>query len=601
MAASQRDTITASVVSFLGVAILFVIGFGTWRHPLLTVFTLAVAMAWSFAYVTLAVGHLNILSVSFGVILIGLGIDFGIHYVAHYQTERHTERRSEVALMRTARAVGPGIITGGLTTAIAFFTAGLTEFTGVAELGVIAGGGILLCIVAALVVLPAVLFWSDRNRPHQEAIEPLHVADWLTPMDQRPRRTFIVGMLFTAVLGWGCFHIRYDHNLLNLQPTNLESVALERKLLNQSDRSVWYAISIAATPEELRRRSEAFMAMESVDRVEGIYSLLPAADVARSQRIAAVGDRLRYLPERPPELPIDPPAMLGENLAALQQQLRGGDWVAISLRRRLERMRELLRQIPVNQYHVQIAAYQQRVAGELLSRLHDLRDIADPQVPTLADLPEALVTRYVGRNGQHQLKIFAKENIWNMEALATFVDEVKRVDPKATGNPLQAFYASRQMQRSYMHAAIYALITVAIVLMLDFRSVRFSLLALAPVLLGMLQMFGLLGLLDIPLNPANMIVLPLILGIGIDDGVHVVHDYRRQKGTYRLSNSTAAAVLLTSLTTMVGFGSMMIAGHQGLRSLGRVLTIGVACCLFTSLILLPALLKWIRGTREQVS
>ena len=121
-----------------------------------------------------------------------------------------------------------------------------------------------------------------------------------------------------------------------------------------------------------------------------------------------------------------------------------------------------------------------------------------------------------------------------------------------------------------------------------------------PLGLGMLQMFGIMGILNIPLNPANMIVLPLILGIGIDDGVHVMHDFRRQSGRYRMSPSTASAVLITSLTTMVGFGSLMIAGHRGLQSLGRVLTIGVSCCLFTSLIMMPALLVWLTRNRQPV-
>ena len=115
----------------------------------------------------------------------------------------------------------------------------------------------------------------------------------------------------------------------------------------------------------------------------------------------------------------------------------------------------------------------------------------------------------------------------------------------------------------------------------------------------MTQLFGLLGLLDIPLNAANMIVLPLILGIGIDDGVHVMHDFRRQKGRYRMSSSTASAVLITSLTTMVGFGSLMIAEHRGLQSVGRVLTLGVSCCLFTSLIMLPAILTILTRNRPE--
>jgi predicted RND superfamily exporter protein len=142
-------------------------------------------------------------------------------------------------------------------------------------------------------------------------------------------------------------------------------------------------------------------------------------------------------------------------------------------------------------------------------------------------------------------------------------------------------------------------VAVAVILVLDFRALRVVLLAMVPLAVGILQMLGLLGWLGIPLNPANMIVLPLILGIGIDDGVHVIHDYRTQQGRFRLSNSTATAILMTSLTSMVGFGSLMIASHRGLESLGRVLTIGVCCCLFTSLTILPAVLTWISANYKQ--
>ena len=143
---------------------------------------------------------------------------------------------------------------------------------------------------------------------------------------------------------------------------------------------------------------------------------------------------------------------------------------------------------------------------------------------------------------------------------------------------------------------------LALFVLFERRGVTLVAMALLPLAAGMLMLFGTLGYLNIPLNPANMIVLPLILGIGIDDGVHVVHDFRRQQpGQYQLSRSTAAAVLLTSLTTMVGFGSMMLAGHQGLQSLGRVLTIGVFFCMFSSLILLPAILSWKTGGKAKIN
>jgi hypothetical protein len=154
------------------------------------------------------------------------------------------------------------------------------------------------------------------------------------------------------------------------------------------------------------------------------------------------------------------------------------------------------------------------------------------------------------------------------------------------------------MKQSFEKSALYALIVISALLLFDFRSVRYTLLALLPLAVGLAQTFGLLGLLGIPLNPANMIALPLLLGISVDEGVHIVHDFLDQKGKYKISQSTAVAVLVDSLTTIVGFGALMIASHQGLQSLGRVLTIGVTCCLFTSLVMLPALMTWF--TRHRV-
>jgi hypothetical protein len=235
----------------------------------------------------------------------------------------------------------------------------------------------------------------------------------------------------------------------------------------------------------------------------------------------------------------------------------------------------------------------------LLSRLHLLKGMANPEPPELTDLPESLVNRFVGQHGKYLLKIYGRGNIWDMEALQKFVYEVRSVDPRATGNPLQAYEASLQMKKSYEESALYALFVIMTVLVLDFRSLRYALLAAVPLGVGVLQTFGLLGILNVPLNPANLIALPLILGIGVDYGVHIIHDYREQRGRYRMSPSAAVAVVVDSSTTIVGFGSLMVASHQGLVSLGRVLTIGVTCCLFTSMIMLPALLTWMSWNRGQ--
>ncbi|MCO6457595.1 MAG: MMPL family transporter, partial [Pirellulaceae bacterium] len=302
MQASQDDMLRTGLVSLVGVAVLFITGFGGVRLPLMTVLALLLAMAWSFGFVTLAVGHLNILSISFGVILIGLGIDFGIHFVTRYQQVRLEAEDVAGALRETASSVGPGIVTGGLTTALAFCSAWLTDFTGVAELGVIAGGGILLCIAAALLVLPALILTVDGNDIDgaAERSSALPVGRMCWPLVGRPKWALGVAVLVTLGLAAGLPRLRYDHNLLNLQPRNLESVELERRLLERSDRSVWFALSVCDSPAELLARKARFERLPSVQRTEQIADLLPAHDPRRAVWIQQIRRRLSGLPDRAP-------------------------------------------------------------------------------------------------------------------------------------------------------------------------------------------------------------------------------------------------------------------------------------------------------------
>ena len=200
----------------------------------------------------------------------------------------------------------------------------------------------------------------------------------------------------------------------------------------------------------------------------------------------------------------------------------------------------------------------------------------------------------MGSSGRHLLKIYGRGDIWHFEPLERFVREVRTVDPRATGNPLQAYEASLEMKRSYEQAAVSAFLFILVVLWIDFRSVRHALLAVVPLVIGILQMLALMGLVGLDLNPANLIGIPLVLGIAVDYGVHVVHDFLERPGPYRISASTANAVLVGALTTILGFGALMVASHKGLESLGRLLTLGVTCCTFSSLVVLPAVLTWLR-------
>ncbi len=598
MQSSQSSTIFASVLEFGGLILVLVAGYGGLRHSLLAMSSLAFGMIWSFGYVALTIGHLNILSSAFAAILIGLGTNYGIYSIARYLHLRSNRLRADEALVDTAGTVAPGITVGAATTAIAFFVAGFTDFPGVAELGLVAGGGIILCWLAAVTVLPALVHLVDRKASRRPLPVPLDFHLWLHPLVSRPRRVIAIGLTVTGLLCLGMTRLWYDHNLLHLQPAGLESVQWEERLLTEMGQGAWFAVSMADTPEELVARKAGFLRLPSVDRVEEIVSLLPADQQQTQPIVRRIAHRLAELPDRPPQISIPPQGYLLPVLHRLRAVL-GAAPQAAGVTRELAALEEAIGQMPPNEYYARLSGYLQRAAHELLQRLHALRAAANPQPPQWTDLPGGLVDRFVGRTGKLLLRVYGKGSLWDMEAMERFVGDVRRVDPKATGNPMQVYEASRQMKRSYEQAALYAILIIVPLVFLDFRRPRDTFLAVLPLALGMFQLFGLMGLLDVPLNAANIIALPLMLGMAIDNGVHIMHDFHGQRGRYRMSHATSIAVVLDSVTTMVGFAVLMVADHRGLQSLGRVMTIGMACCLFSSLIILPAILALMTQHREQ--
>jgi predicted RND superfamily exporter protein len=306
---------------------------------------------------------------------------------------------------------------------------------------------------------------------------------------------------------------------------------------DRGGKNVWFALSIADTQEELLARKKRFEEKSPELKIEEIVSQFPEVDPERIRIIQSLADMLQNVPEQLP--PTVPPAV-----------------------------------------------------AEQYKRLQTLKAMAVPEPPTMDDLPESLVSRFVGQSGRHLMRIYTSANIWDMDEMEKFVTAVRDIDPAATGSPLQTYESSIQMREGFITAAFYALVVVLILTWFDFRSIVASFAALLPMFLGFTMMFGILGWLEVPLNPANMIVLPLIFGVGVDYGVHLIHDFRnRLDERYTIAASTAVSILITSLTTAVGFGSMMIASHRGLQSLGRVLVIGMTCCLITSVIVLPALLN----------
>ena len=662
MRRSQSDMAAASVISFVGVLMISLVGFRGIRHPFMSMSMIAVGTAWAMGFATIVVGHLNILSMSFVTILIGVG-DYGTHYVASYLENRHKGMPLLDALGTTSRLVGPGIVTAAITTSLSFFAAALTTFLGVAELGIIAGGGILLCAVATFCVLPPLIALADRRLEPRQLPVPFQGNLLRKMLKTFPGPVAVVGTvavlsmtasIFQYEEGHFRFRLRYDYNLLNMQAKGVESVQLQQRVFEKAGGSLLYAVSMTDSPQQVRILKEKFLALPSVSRVEELAAHLPEYPPEETNLlIQAMHVRLRGLSELPLGIPQLDPSAIGGAFEGLLKVLRaqpGAVSQAASLK--LDGFLDGLEMLPL-QHQIQVlAGYQQGMLMALHRQFQAIAAISEPSPVTPFDFPESLRKRFVSDQGDWLLRVFPKEEIWDEVPLTNFVKDVRTVDPEITGTPLQNFEAAHQIQQSYANAAIYAAAVIILVLLVDvlgtwtlilsltaplaavvlsimmqpagvpwnpvwlvslylsvamlvaaiadFENARIAVLALFPPLGGLLLMFGILSLADVNVNPANLIVLPLIMGIGMDSGVYVIHDFRHQKGKYQMTRSTVNAVTITSLTTMVGFGSMMVAAHQGLVSLGMVLTIGVACCLFVSLVFLPAVLTLIARNRVEV-
>lgn len=601
MLASQRDTLAASIIALLGVAVLFIVTFRERLRPLLVITTLVTAICWTLGITTLCIGRLNILSVTFTPILIGLGIDFGIHFLARYAEERARGVHFRMALTITCHHTGTSLLAAALTTALAFYAMLLVDFPGLAELGFITGSGVLLCFLAACTVLPALLALSEGKRQVQPGIWQTVPPDPLRYLKRAPRLSLgllgLLSLIGVVLLPWP----RFDYNLLNLQAQGTESVVWEYRLLKGSGRSSWYATSVATSLDELYRKKVAFAALPAVERVESLAALLPVDQTERLTLVHAMAPLVEPFAMAPQTLqPITVDA-LQRVLEKIRFKLQRPDtaWkpnkrpsiqALEAARAALIRVQERLQMTPAAVAQQALETFQQALMTDFANKLALLQHNVQPAGPlTLDDVPPTLRQRFTGHSGRYLLQIFARENIWERQPMETFVAQLETVDPDVTGAPIVGFYSIRLMQQGYTSSGLYAFVVIVVITLVLFRRLMPTLLALIPLVLGAVWTLLAMAGFEVHFNMANLIVLPLFLGIAIDSGIHLVHRAMEQPeaATVPMARSTGKAVLLSSLTTMVGFASLLVARHVGIFSLGLLSTLAIGSSLVAAFLVMP--------------
>jgi hopanoid biosynthesis associated RND transporter like protein HpnN len=608
MVAAFRDSEYAGAVAFALTLVLLIIGFMRVGKPLLMLVVLAMSLCWSLAAATVMVGHLSLFSVMFISIVIGIGIDYGIYYLFRYEEELFLGRSLREAIEITAARSGPGMLLAAISAAATFYVLMLTDFRGVQELGFIAGTALLLAWVAMMLVFPALLMLVDRRHadrppvsvPRAIRLERMHVP-YVEHVTAYPRAILAAAAVLTVLSVWAFSWVHFDYNLLNLQAEGTESVTWEKRILETSGRSGFAALSSASSLEELRRKQAAFRKLDTVSEVDSALLLIPD-DQAEKQKI--IRDFAPIV--APVRVSRAQPVDVDRLLAALETLRRrldiaAGEAPAGDTQRRLADLRDditqlvaKLRKIDRGVSEPALTVLQRQVYRDFVTSFQRLQNNLAPRTVGLADVPPEIKRKFISDRGRFLLQIHPAVNIWDRDGAERFVSQLREVDREITGTPVITYEAIRLMERAYKQGTVYAIVLVTVLTALTLRRARETVLALLPLALGMTWTAGLMYLFDLKLNLGNVFGIPLMMGAAAEFGVNIVMRYledREHGGGPLIARSTMMAVFINGLTTIVGYGSLMLAAHRGIFGLGLLLTLGTTAALVASLVILPVLLR----------
>jgi len=579
---SHRSEVLALLTVFLGLLVML----QSLGLALAAEGALLIAIGWTFGWATLSVGRLNLLSIVFLIALIGIGMDYLVQILTRYRSEAARRGSPETIWHGVFRHVGPPINTACFGAAGAFLVSLLTEFRGAAELGIIAGVGLLLCLLAGYTVLPALLTVFPVKVPPDVAMP-------IAPDAVQPAVgwTWIIGPILwiaaVCAMAPQMHKARFDSNLLNLQAKNLPSVQLVRSL------PTWSAVELSTDLDLLGRVRDA---------------LANSPTVASTESLLDARDNQLWLHQHAADLPkiewITPGQVTPQQLAgiadaaqAAAHKLGPGDAAKSLLdvadminHATAARRAEMAKQLTAWQ-----RAFVERL-GQTWSQY-------DPPTLNPAALPPELRKHFITDDGVIALYIYPKGDLWHQAQMTEFVKDIEtRIAqvpgaPPPTGIAINIYHSTDAIRRAFYHATTYALILIALLVWIDLRDIRLTLLAISVLGLGLPMLVAMMGLLDVRWNFANFFALPILIGAGHEYGVFLVHRYvearRDPRRIWVAWDVSDRALLLCAFVTSSSFAFFWLMGHhQGLRSLGLVMAMGIASIYLSAVVVLRPVLLW---------
>ena len=578
-------------------------------------------LIWTAAFATAAVGRLNLISVAFAVLFIGLSVDFGIHFALRYREAVIKGADHASALREAAAGVGNALTLCAVAAAIGFFSFTGTDFVGLSELGVISGSSMFIALAANMTLMPAFLTLMPLKAQGPLAADAFaaRAPRWIeTQVRLKAGKVLLGALALGIVAALAASQVRFDFDPLHLKDPESESVATFLEL-QRDDRTAGLSLSVLrgslAEAVELAARLEG---LEAVDSTRTLADFVPED---QDEKLAMIDDMALLLAPVLEAGKGKPAPTDGERRAALNRfrAALGRLAKAAADPSRLEGARRLALLDGAKRLAAAIEAFEakgagsagsgvglkgieDRLLGTLPARLDRLRASMMAQKIALEDLPGTIKDRVLATDGRYRVEIFPAEDVTGNRALRRFVAAVRELAPDATGGPVVILGAGDAVSGAMRRAVLTAFAAISILLLLVLRSVIDSALVLAPLVLAALLSVASAVALGLSFNFANIIVLPLLLSLGIASGIHLVMRARNEAAGAKLTDtSTPRAVVFSALTTIGSFGTLALSAHRGTASMGALLTIAIFFTLLCTLIVLPALMAMVRRRRQNQS
>ncbi|MCS3447976.1 hopanoid biosynthesis associated RND transporter like protein HpnN [Bradyrhizobium elkanii] len=558
---------------------------------------LFIGLAITTAVGLMMVGSLNLLSIAFAVLFIGLGVDFGIQFSVRYRSERFKNDNLTLALENAARRSAVPLSLAAMATAAGFLCFLPTDYKGISELGKIAGAGMLVAFVTSITVLPALL---DLLNPPGEK-EPVGYA-FLAPLDlflEKHRVPIIVGTLLVTVAGLPLLHyMKFDFNPINLRNSKVESIATFLDLRKDPNTGA-NAINVMTRSEADAKKIEAKLEkLPEVSRVMSLDSFVPDDQPAKLKLIAQAAKTLG--PALNPDS-VDPAPSDQENVESLKSSVdslrkTAGDGKgpgAVAARRLADALQKLAGSNQATRDKAQDV-----FVAPMKIVFDQLRNTLQAQTVTLQSLPPELVDSWKTKDGLMRVEVEPKGDPNDNDNLRRFADAVLAAEPTAIGGPVSILKSGDVIVRAFIHAGILALVTIGLLLWLTLRRVVDVLMTLVPLLVAGIVTLEICVLIGLPLNFANIVALPLLLGVGVAFKIYYVTAWRQGR-TNLLQSSLTRAIFFSALTTATAFGSLWLSSHPGTASMGKLLALSLVTTLAAVLLFQPALMGKPREVKEE--